>query len=167
MQVLLKPLIALAALGFLASLTVHLSSLAGIANPFGDAAWALHGGVFVVWLPTVLLAQRLTKHATRLNFWKVILRGCPHWMRLGAYVLFPYALVNFFATLALSEKGDVNDLRLFSGHWMIFYYVGGAVLWSAENLWDEADRKCPQGHSAPPFANFCEQCGAKLPPTPR
>lgn len=166
MQALLTPLIALAALGLLASLTVHVSSLAGLTNPLGSAAWVLHGGVFVVWLPTVMVAQRVMKHATQANFWKVILRGCPPWMRLGAYILFPYAMINFFVSVALIESGgEVNDLRLFSGHWMVFYYIAGAMLWSARSLWDEANRQCPQGHPAAPFASFCEQCGAKLPPS--
>jgi hypothetical protein len=150
--------------GFLASAVVHVYSLFGAANPFGPAAWALHVGIFVVWFPTVLVAQQLTKNVKQADFWKAVLRGCPPWVRRGAYILFPYAIVNFFAGIVLGASNGFNEFRIFSGHWMIFYYVGAATLYSAQRLGPLANRTCPQGHAASPFAHFCEECGAQLPP---
>src|SRR5215831_7309479 len=113
MQAILKPIMWLAVAGFLASVIVHVYSLLGTANPFGPAAWALHVGIFVVWFPAVLVAQRLTRNVKRADFWKAIFRGCPPWVRRGAYILFPYAIVNFFAGIALGVSGGFNELSIF------------------------------------------------------
>src|SRR6266540_914652 len=63
MQAFLRPVMWLAVAGFFASLLVHLLALIGLPSPFGSATWLLHIGIFVVWLPTVLVAQRLGKGA--------------------------------------------------------------------------------------------------------
>ncbi|WP_295914308.1 hypothetical protein [uncultured Xanthomonas sp.] len=57
MIALLLPLLVLAALGFVLSLIVHVMALAGYVPPGGEAVFAMHFGVFIVWLPTVLLSQ--------------------------------------------------------------------------------------------------------------
>jgi hypothetical protein len=52
-------------------------------------------------------------------------------MRWAAYGLFAYALVNFFVSIAI---GSDLPLRAFSGHWMAFYGMAFATLYSTLHL---------------------------------
>jgi hypothetical protein len=70
------------------SLAAHCLALAGVPIPGGKLVGNLHIGIFVVWVPTVLVAYQSTRYANREGSWKVTLAGCPPWMRLGLYVLF-------------------------------------------------------------------------------
>lgn len=53
-------------------------------------------GVFVIWLPTVLLISRLTRDFKQRDFWKAALRGCPGWMRTGLWAVIGFAFAMFF-----------------------------------------------------------------------
>ncbi len=158
----------LAACGLALSIGAHCMALAGIPIPGGKLVWALHIGIFVVWIPAVLTSMQTRRYVNRKDFWKVALAGCPVWMRRSFYVLFGYAILNFivfFATTASRPKQQIGDappsvVRGFSGHWMVFYGAAFAVLYSriyAPQLYRE--RKCPQGHSVSPTARFCPDCG--------
>src|SRR4051794_15277912 len=81
--------------GFAASFLVHVLALAGLPSPFGPATWGLHIGIFVVWLPTVLVVQRMAKNVKQADLWKAVLRGCPPWVRTGMYIVGGYAIFNF------------------------------------------------------------------------
>jgi hypothetical protein len=156
----------LAVAGFVASAIVHVSSLLGLRQPFGEAAWGLHIGIFVVWLPTVIVAQRLSKGVRQAEFWKATLRGCPPWMKRATGGLFAYALLNFFVGIALGPESESDRFRIFSGHWMVFYFVAAVTLYSAGQLGSLAPPRCPNGHDVSPFAKFCGACGAAIPPAP-
>lgn len=136
---LLFPMVLLSIGGFVASLLVHVLALLGRPNlnPFSAQTWLLHPGVFVVCLPAMLIGQRLSRGATtRTEMLNATLRGCPGWVKNGAYVLFAYAVINFllFALQTTSyprhELPEAVRLRGFSGHWMAFYYMSAAVLYS-------------------------------------
>jgi len=164
---------ALALIGFILSVAAHLAAVAGSPIPFGKSVWALHVGIFVVWLPTVLVAYRMTRGANRKDFWKVALVGCPKWMRMALYAVFGYAILNFVFFMATTSSqpqpaGDAPPqvVRGFSGHWMIFYGAAFATLYSASVVgYSRMDRKCPNGHSATVTAKFCEECGVPLEPS--
>lgn len=160
-----RPFALLALAGLIASVVVHGCSLFGIPQPLGEAAWGLHVGIFVIWVPAILVAQKLTHGSKQAEFWKAALRGCPRWMRTSLYVLFAYVFVNFFLSIALGPGSEADQFRLFSGHWMVFYFAGFAMLWSAEQLGADVVSRCPQGHECSPFAKFCEVCGAQLLPS--
>ena len=145
MEALLSPFIWLAALGLVLSLIVHIYALIGVANPFGAAAWVLHGGVFVVWLPAVVVAHRSTRESKQRDFWKAALRACPEWMKRMTYAFGAYAMINFVLFLALFRD---NELRGFSGHWMAFYSAALAVLYSARQM-NLSPERCPVGHLVP------------------
>jgi hypothetical protein len=161
---LLRPFMYLALLGFLASLTAHLASHMGIAKPFGLDPMPLHMGIFVVFVPAVLVSRRLAPGHWRTNYWKTALRGCPAWMRTGLYVIFGYAFLNFIAVM-LGEKtvGGATALRGFSGHWMVFYYGAFAIMYSAIQLarHDPAPR-CKNGHVLHTVDKYCHECGARV-----
>jgi hypothetical protein len=156
----------LAIAGFCASVLVHVLAILGLPSPFGSGTWLLHVGIFVIWIPTVLVAQRLTKNAKQSELWKVMLRGCPAWMRIAVYGLFAYSFLNFafFVVQGAAQSKNVPDVleyRGFSGHWMLFYFVGATTLYSASRL-GLGQQRCPNGHEVSPLASFCDRCGAVL-----
>ncbi len=167
MNILLLPFMLLAAFGFILSVLVHVSALLGLPVPGGDTAWGLHIGIFVVWLPAVLVSTRTARFTNQKNFWKVTLSGCPPWMRKALYVVFGYAVLNFIIfILARKQQTGVPstaDFRGFSGHWMVFYGAAFATLYSVRRAPQLLqDRTCVNGHSVSGEAQFCPECGVAL-----
>jgi hypothetical protein len=172
-KAILSPIMWVAVTGFLACVLVHVCTLAGVRGPFAPWIHYLGIGVFVVWLPTVLVAARLAKGAKQSESWKAVLRGCPAWVKSGVYAVSGYAVLNFVLFIVQIEpyqKADVPDVvsnRLISGHLMVFYYVGAATLYSAIRLGDFSQRRCSYGHDVSPFAKYCDVCGVELLPPSR
>jgi hypothetical protein len=184
MQFIVRPLVVLAGLGLLASLGAHVAGLLGIS--LDSRVFVLHGGIFVVWLPTVFLVMRISRNYARptasrwMNWnstgapWRALLSGCPAWMRIGVYVVFAYALVNFFVFAVLQSNSndvepEVSDmvspavLRGFSGHWLVFYYAAFAVGWSVMMKPQLLQlRTCGAGHRVAADDRFCATCGSAL-----
>ena len=152
---LLFPVMCAAAIGFLLSAYVHVGSYAGL--PIPPLFMSLHMGIFIVWLPTVLVSNQMVDGARRKDFWRIALRGAPVWMQNGFYILFGYAILNFIASFVVG----LNIMRTFSGHWMFFYGSAFAVLYSARHteVWQ---RRCPLGHKVAADARYCEKCGSPL-----
>jgi len=151
------------AVGLVLSLWVHLGAVMGRRVAPQSFFWMLHGGIFVVGFPTIFVAQRLVGRVNRKDFWKVVLKGSPDWMRYMVYGFFGYAIVNFlfFMTKAPSGSGGNPPAvvwRAFSGHWMAFYSAALAVLYSAAHMAGTAPR-CVNGHLASPNAIYCNRCG--------
>ncbi|WP_165069154.1 hypothetical protein [Paludisphaera rhizosphaerae] len=138
---------ALAAVGLALSLLVHLSAILGVPQPLGPSAWMLHLGVFVVWIPTMVVGFRLIREVgfDRKDYWKIALRGAPRWLRWAAHGVFVYTFLNFILCIpmlppkkaaAAKKPPGFQDApaavwRMFSGHWMAFYAVSFATLYSA------------------------------------
>ena len=173
MKIILTPFMYLAAIGLILSIIVHVLSLIGMASPLGENSWGLHIGIFVVWLPTVLVANRMVKEFKQKDFWKAALRACPKWMKNLTYFFFGYAILNFVIFIILNVTGatsginegntPTNVFRGFSGHWMVFYCVAMATLYSAIHVEEHDEtRRCFNGHPVSPSAKFCEQCGARV-----
>lgn len=173
MRYLVKPVLALSALGLFLSLIAHVSALAGIDLQLGNAVFVLHGGIFVVWFPAVLLAMRLGRGKTTawgfgFSSWKQVLAGCPPWMTYLLLGLFAYVFLNFFIFMRDvptqpsqgQSPASPEVIRGFSGHWLVFYYAAFAIAYSAfkkpELL---GNAKCQNGHKAIPTDKFCSQCG--------
>ena len=133
MTALLYPFLGLSALGLVLSLMVHAATWLGVELPV--EVFGLHFGAMIVWLPTAFISN-FTRHGFRRRYgWKEALRGCPRWMQWLAYGLFAYAFVNFLMSfLVNSMPGSVLPLRAFSGHWMAFYGMAFATLYSTIHL---------------------------------
>lgn len=132
-------------------------------NLLGSAVWCLHLGVFVVWFPAVAYSRKLTANTRSWNFWRVALRYCPSWMRYLCFGMFPYAIANFVLFLREPLAKDANDagvIRGFSGHWMMFYCVGMALLTSYARA--SSITCCVNGHPSGPATERCEICGARF-----
>jgi hypothetical protein len=165
MKVLLTPLMYAAACGLILSISEHVSALVDLPSPLGEFSKYLFFGLFVVWLPTVLVATRLSKDFKQRDFWKAVLRGCPKWMKWMVYFFFGYAILNFVlcAIIDSTAKGTPIDARIGSGHSMAFYSAAMAALYSAINIKErDKTRRCFNGHPVSPSASFCEQCGARV-----
>lgn len=154
-----------AGIGLVLSIVSHVAALLGKQGPLGAYAIWLHFGIFVVWLPTVLAGNRLTRNVRRKDAWKVMLRGCPDWMKYMTFGFFGYALINFLIFMAAANQAKQNGFtplvtRGFSGHWMAFYSTAMAVLYSASRVWDEDNEpRCPENHVVDVLAKYCGQCG--------
>ena len=134
---LLPIFIALSAVGLVLSLWVHLGALMGQRVAPESFFWILHIGIFVVWLPAVLVAQRLVGNMNRMDFWKIVLKNSPDWMRYMVYAFGGYAVINFLLFMIHAPNGGNGAnppaavWRGFSGHWMAFYSAALAIFYSA------------------------------------
>ena len=159
---LLWPFIVLSAVGLVLSLWVHIGALAGKRVAPEYYFWMLHVGIFAVWFPAVFVSMGRVGNANRKDYWKVVLRGSPDWMRYMVYGLFGYAFVNFalFWMQAPNGGGGANPpavvWRGFSGHWMLFYSAALAILYSAAA---DANRRCINGHPLSSGTANCSICG--------
>ena len=127
---------ALAGIGFLASLWVHLIALTGHTPKPESLLWIMHLGVFVVFIPAILVTIRRVGSSGRKNYWKLALSGTPDWMRYLVYAATGYAVLNFvFISGSLPSSGSkgmtAETWRLFSGHWIAFYCASFALLYAA------------------------------------
>lgn len=61
MAALAYPFLLLSAVGFAAILVVHVASLFGVTAPFDRLLTYLAPGVFVIFLPTILIMARMTR----------------------------------------------------------------------------------------------------------
>ena len=86
--------------------------------------WILHMGIFVVWIPATLVAKERVGNFNRKDFWKVVLKDLPDWVRYLVYGFLVYAGVNFmyFFFQAWAGGGGNGEgppaivWRGFSGH---------------------------------------------------
>jgi uncharacterized protein DUF3592 len=146
MRPLLWPFIALSTAGLALSLWIHLGAVAGRKVAPGAFFIMMHLGIFIVWIPAVLVANKRTGTMNRKDFWKAMLKGSPEWMRYMVYGFFWYAVVNFVIFLFQTPKNNnvgvdppVVVWRGFSGHWMAFYSAALAILYSAANATNAGD----------------------------
>ncbi len=132
---------------------VHVSALLGVdvAARF-HGVWLLHVAIFVVFIPFVFIARRDFGAQPSLM---QISATLPRWVVAIGLLIFVYALVNFLIFMA-GTKGDsptirdgqylllehgklireltaseyqalqTNEVRGFSGHWLVFFFVPAA-----------------------------------------
>jgi hypothetical protein len=174
MKYLVKPVLVLSALGLFLSLIAHITALAGLDLHLGNWIFVLHGGIFIVWFPAVILAMRLGRGKTRSPWgfgfasWKQVLAGCPPWMTYLLIGLFIYALLNFFFFMGNvsthvsldGQPASTDVIRGFSGHWLVFYSAAFAIAYSAFKRPELLGTAiCKMGHKALPTEKFCSECG--------
>jgi len=169
MRFLLIPLMLVAGLGLLLCALAQLATIAGLLPSIQSrlsesvqmaAAAVLGGGIFAVWVPAVLLAQRINNGGRFKFSWKRVLAGCPPQMIYAVGGIFAYALVNFLLAIASRDTGLAKGVRLFSGHAMVFYGMAFCIFFSS---WRRPDllrtRYCPAGHEVAHEDSFCPVCG--------
>jgi len=131
----LLPFIIFAGTGLILSLIVHVLGFFGVVLPIKDAVFALHMGIFVIWIPVVALNQGRGRND--------MFKQGPKWVQRALTCVFVYALASFiyFIATAPSKKerrsagksAPPSVVRGFSGHWILFYSVGLAALWNTRS----------------------------------
>lgn len=143
--------IVLAGIGLFLSFWVHITAIFRPNIEIPSYFWGLHVGIFIVFIPAVLAAQKVVGKTRRSDFWKHILRFAPPWMTYAFYGLFGYAFFNFFWVFLRIGLGKAsgnsaeNGWRGFSGHWMLFYAASFAILYSVDHS-RTATGICISGH---------------------
>lgn len=158
----------LAIIGFVLSVLVNVGSVTSRWTP-PSYFWALHVGIFLVFIPAVLVAQKRVGSTNRKDFWKIVLKGAPDWMKYFLYAVFAYAAaigIPSWIRAAQQSSGPphssgVSDWTFFSVIWMVFYWASFAILYAAIQE-ERLGPRCVKGHPAPPGANFCSQCGQPI-----
>jgi hypothetical protein len=159
LNIILLPFMLAAFVGFICSLVVHLAALLGWEAPM--QAFGLHIGIFVVALPANI-AYTITRPRHQHHWgWHVQFIDCPAWMKYVAYGLFAYVFINFFSGILWSGFSGGSIMRLFSGHWMLFYWFSFAMLYGLIHRHATAPR-CLSGHVVAEGAKFCEKCGQQV-----
>jgi hypothetical protein len=160
------PFLLLAAIGFVAALVIHIATLFGPTHRFEQSLRFIVPGLFVVWLPTVLIMARLTRDFKQKDVWRAALRGCPEWMRRAQWALFGYAWIGFFALPFIYGGGmdlPANKARSMTAVLLMFYSIATTVLYSATRAERfDVTRRCLNGHRASALAKYCEECGAPV-----
>lgn len=175
MRFLIFPFMLLAGAGFLLSLCIHLGAILEVPIPEAWRPWVreyipstLGTGIFVIWLPAVLLSTRVPgAHRVTGMSWSVLLRGCPVWMRNLCIAVFIYGFISFFFGISMLDNlpEDWGDTRIFTGHYLIFYGAGFAIMFSIFNKPDIMQPiRCPLGHEMGVDDEYCAMCGRKREP---
>jgi hypothetical protein len=159
------PVMVLAAVGVLACFYLHFASFQSGPELEKRAISVLFPGIFVVWLPTVILMNRMTRDVKQRDVWKAALRGCPPGMKVALWAVIGYAA---FAAFLLPLLRGSNPGASSSGFLIfpaVFYSVSFCVMYSALHVerFDEG-RRCLNGHRISSLAKFCEECGAQAAP---
>jgi len=157
------PVMMLAALGVILCLTFTLLGVTGLYLLPSSRESFLFAGIFVVWFPTVILMNQLTKDFKQKDLWKAALRGCPPWMKTGMWVLLGCTFVLFLFNLWIHSPGNASFVFVLFP--ITFYSVSFCVMYSLIHVEEfDSSRRCLNGHQISPLAKFCEECGAPAAP---
>lgn len=154
-KLLIAPLFLLALAGFALSLLAHILSFFSVdiqsEYPY---VWLLHIGIFVVFIPAIMFQKKKQKndfmehipvHLKTMvivffiyaifNFFFTLFvlkeGGCTPASENGMYYLKNKGHIEREISEKEYEKQRSYDVRLFSGHWMMFYLFGAGMLYSA------------------------------------
>lgn len=139
-----------ALVGFIISLIVHISALLSI-DVLTDFpyVWLLHVGIFVVFIPFVFSSRKTLGVKPK---FAEIRAAFPTWVVVVGICICAYAVLNFGLFMVATEGGSpsirdgkylllnhgklireltfaeytafrTNEVRGFSGHWLVFYFV--------------------------------------------
>jgi len=165
LRALISPFVILSGMGLFLYILIHMAALLKVPFEHYNKVFVLGIGVFIVWVPTVLVSIRLTKDFKQKDFWKAALRGCPGWLKYLVYIMFGYAAFNFIYMIISGDPSEnaTTTARFISGHLLVFYSAALATLYSATQV-ERIDtaRRCINGHPVSASAKFCEECGAPV-----
>lgn len=165
LRALISPFVILSGIGLFLCLLIHMAALVKVPFEHYNKVFFLGVGVFIVWVPTVLVSIKLTKDFKQKEFWKAALRGCPVWLKYLVYIMFGYAAFNFIYMIISGDpsENEATTARFISGHLLVFYSAALGTLYSATQV-ERIDtaRRCINGHPVSASAKFCEECGAPV-----
>ena len=130
------PTLAIAAVGFVASVVVHVLAWERIVPPASQTVMhVLQAGLLVAWFPAAVLAWRNIagwKTDRYLRDFQVLplVRAIPFEFRAGTCALAAYAIIVMFFPVRDALVALADMLREASAHWMFGYGAAVALLWS-------------------------------------
>jgi len=154
-KMLIVPLLILALAAFILSLLAHILSFFDVdVQSEYPYVWLLHIGIFVIFIPAIMFLKKRqqseilarTPPAFRVlaialfiyaffNFFFTIFvlkkGGCNPVSENGTYFLKNKGHIVREISENEYEKQRAYDVRLFSGHWMVFYLFGAGMLYTA------------------------------------
>jgi hypothetical protein len=163
-KIIAYPVMLLAGAGIVLCLAFYLLGVTRLYLLPSNREPVLFIGIFVVWFPTVILMNQLTKDFKQKDVWKAALRGCPPWMKTGMWVLVGCVFVLFFLS-NIRVHSPENSSFVFVLFPITFYSISFCAMYSLIHV-EEFDnsRRCLNGHRISPLAKFCEECGAPAAP---
>jgi hypothetical protein len=153
---------ALALFGIILCLGAYVFEMAGTYAPPRNRPSILFFGVFLVFVPTIFLMNKLTQDFKQKDMWNAALRGCPSWMKTSMWALASglFLLALFPLLPRIPVHPDVGTLFP-----ILFYAISFCVSYSFINAEKhDSIRRCLNGHAISPLAKFCEECGAAAAP---
>ena len=111
-KMLAYPVMVLSGIGVMLCLSFYLLGVTGIYPLPAKETPVLFGGLFVVWIPTVILANRLTQDFKQRDFWKAALRGCPAWMRAALWVVIGCVFAVFFLPVLSKRSPGIASIGI-------------------------------------------------------
>ena len=101
-------------------------------------------GFMVVFYPAYIISKKTRNEVNVKDFKKAISGACPGWLSIMTGFFIMYALgglifficKRYFAISAVTNGQGIvaNGFRGFSGHWMAFYSLAFALLYSCRRL---------------------------------
>src|SRR5438105_10873600 len=162
-KVVAYPVMLASAAGMLLCVFSYLGWLTGSYRLTSREPPLLFIGIFVVWLPTVLLLNTLTRDFKQKDLWKAALRGCPPWMRTTLWIVVGGVMaITFIPLIAGRNPGEGPEgFGLFP---IAFYAVSFCVMYSLIHVAEQdASRRCLNGHAISPLANSVRSAELPLP----
>jgi hypothetical protein len=131
------------------------------------ALFLLFIGIFVVWFPTVVMIQRMTRGVASRDSMKVAMRHASPLMRGVVYAAWIYCglvwAVSMIIHFVTKSPTLANEGVYFTAFMLVFYASAAGVAASALAMTaEQLDPRCRNGHQVGTQATFCELCGAPV-----
>ena len=169
MQVFLRYGLKVAALGFAASLGLHVLALCRISFRSPAFALALHAGIFLLSVPLCFVLMKRVGLEWQIKSVKALYSVCPRWMRDGRYVIGVYFLLNAAILAFHNPVGDIarahryeippSVLAFATTGWMLGYYLLVEILYALVN---SKAQFCTRGHAVQIGDEKCPRCGSPV-----
>lgn len=151
-----------AACGFVLATAVNIAGWLGYTILPENFFFAMHVGIFVVFLPAILFGRNYSNNLLAFRKRSGTTQG---WLPIVCKTLFVYVFFNFFSFVLVAPDKQHEHTpsalmwRGFSGHWMLFYFMSFALLYSV--VTDSANKcRCVNGHIITDESLTCPVCGA-------
>jgi hypothetical protein len=129
------PLAMVALAGVLYSLWIHVNAVFGRKVVDQFVFFAMHVACIVLMFPATWL-----RNGKMYASWKQAVNTNTRWLQSPLYAFGAYAMFNFFYCMQfVPTKGSHGEelpesvIRMFSGHWMLFFFAAFVMLWTSAN----------------------------------
>jgi len=112
-------LLAASLIGFVLSCVVHAATYAGLHIGDFPYIWVLHLSCLVIMFALVFKTANLTRGQRRRDFWVILLKPLPSWVRAASLFVLLHGAASLTWTLILDEKGQpsvINGQKVMQEH---------------------------------------------------